>query len=103
MATMTRPETKLTYGRCLDATHLHREVMGGNYAICDNVAQYWPITLEAKTYEEAIIIACVTGSVGATASEERYDATTGEYYVACEQRWRRPKHANPYGHRQDVY
>jgi hypothetical protein len=96
MITFT-PPTKLVYGQCFDHTHMHREVMDGNYAICDNSAQYWPITIEARTYEEAITMAVVTGSVGATAIQQDTEGN-----VVAEERWRRPKHAQPYGHRQDI-
>lgn len=93
MTTINRPETKLTYGMCYNATHMHREVMEGNYTICDHTAQYWPSTVEAQAYESAKIMACATGSVGATQVQQN---TKGE--VVTEQHWSRPKHSHPFGY-----
>lgn len=88
------PETKLTFGYCLNATHLHREVEDGEYVytICDHTAQYWPSSVKAKLYEEAKTTAIATGSVSSTAEEIR--TINGVTRVVAEATYRRPKHAD---------
>jgi len=87
-----KPETKLTFGYCINATHMHREVMDGNYTICDHTAQYWASSEEAKAYEEAKTLAIATGSVSAHA--ERIRTIDGVNKVVASATYRRPKHVS---------